>query len=151
MPNEKVVEAVAQAVETLRAGPDIEDTAMFIQLVDLGIERALAARLVEFLPTVYFRLILAKTGLRFPDKYRRVLPDGTLSPPICFSTEPIWNAAMEFAASEIKAGIAGRALLLIAGRSAEFDAVNKLLNSGSGLESIAIDVPTFRWPMQGPD
>jgi hypothetical protein len=41
--------------------------------------------------------------------------------------------------------------LAIAGRSAEFDAANKLLNSGSKLESLKFTEPVLLWPASGPD
>ena len=68
-----------------------------------------------------------------------------------FASEPLWNAAIVFATAEIERGKKGRDLLLIAGRSAEFDAVNKLLNTGALAENIRLDASTFSWPESGPD
>ena len=70
-----------------------------------GVERPTAAQLVEFLPVVYFRLLLAESGLPLPVTYRRLLADGTHTPLIPFSSEAIWNELVTFAKSEIAIGI----------------------------------------------
>lgn len=144
-------DTISKAVDTLRSGANLEDVTVFRQLVKLGIDRRIAARLIEFLPMVYCRLILTKSALQFPESYRRISADGTFSPPIQLTTEPLWNEAMAFAKAEVGSGKKGRDLLLIAGRSAEFDAANKLLNTGAKLEHIRFDAPTLRWPESGPD
>ncbi|SRR6266513_3962637 len=144
-------ETISMAVEILRSGANLEDVAVFRKLVEQGVERREAARLVEFLPMVYCRLILANSGLRFPDTYQRTLPDGTFSTLAQLASEPLWNYAIAFATAEIKSGKKGRDLLLIAGRSAEFDAANKLLNEGAKPKDIRFDAPTLRWPESGPD
>jgi hypothetical protein len=82
---------------------------------------------------VYCRFIFVKSGLRFSETYRRALSDGTYSPAVSLSGDILWNEAKKFAEAEIASGVNVQSLLAIAGRSAEFDAANKLLNSGSKL------------------
>jgi hypothetical protein len=147
----KTTDATAQAVALLRSRTDLGDVAIYRDLAGHGVERPIAARLVEFLPMVYCRLIFLKSGLRFPETYRRALSDGTYSPPISLSSDTLWNEAKEFAETEIKSGVNGERLLAIAGRSAEFDAANQLLNSGSKLEDIKLTEPVLLWPVSGPD
>lgn len=144
-------DAICKAVETLRSGANLEDVAVFRQLVGQGVERRIAARLIEFLPMVYCRLILTNLGLQFPESYRRISADGTSSPLIQLTSEPLWNEAMAFAKAEVESGKKGQDLLLIAGRSAEFDAANKLLNTGAKPEGIRFVASTLCWPESGPD
>ena len=75
----KTTDAIAQAVALLRSRTNLGDVAIYQELAGDGVERLTAARLVEFLPMVYCRLIFLKSGLRFPETYRRALSDGTYS------------------------------------------------------------------------
>ncbi len=147
----KKTDAIAQAVALLRSRTDLGDVAIYRELARRGVKRPIAARLVEFLPTVYCRLIFLKSGLRFPETYRRALSDGTYSPSVSLSGDTLWNEAKKFAEAEIKSGVNGQSLLAIAGRSAEFDAANRMLNSGSKLEDIEFTETVLLWPASGPD
>ena len=100
---------------------------------------------------VYCRLIFLKSGLRFPETYRRALSDGTYSPSVSLSGDTLWNEAKKFGEAEIESGMNGQSLLAIAGRSTEFDAANKLLNSGSKSTDIKFTEPMLLWPVSGPD
>ena len=115
-----------------------------------GVERPTAARLVEFLPMVYCRLLLAESGVRFPETYFRRLPDGGRTPSAQFSSEPLWNELTKFAKSELSSGVERQQLVAIAGRSAEFNAVNELCNRGSTLADIQFTEPVLMWPDSGP-
>jgi hypothetical protein len=42
------------------------------------------------------------------------------------SSEPLWEAAVAFARTEVEHGVPGKDLLALAARSAEFDAANQL-------------------------
>jgi|HubBroStandDraft_2_1064218.scaffolds.fasta_scaffold197725_2 hypothetical protein len=137
---------ISRAVAIFRKSSALDDRAVFNALVAEGLEAPVAARLVVFLPMVYARLLLEKTGARFPDKFRSVLPDGRFSALTEFSDEPLWIESMEFAKAEIASGVRSQDLMTIGGRSAEFDAANQLLNRGSKLSGIAFDTPTIRWP-----
>jgi hypothetical protein len=141
---------ISQAVSAFRTSPNMEDREVYQSLLADGVERQLAARLVEFLPIAYCRLILAESGPRFSTTFRRVLPDGTTCEQL-LSSEPVWNAAIAFGRAEVERGASGEDLLAVAGRSAEFDAANQLLQSGSKLKDIAFTVPVLTWPENGPD
>ncbi|HKU25748.1 MAG TPA: hypothetical protein VJQ54_09775, partial [Candidatus Sulfotelmatobacter sp.] len=91
-----------------------------------GCERVMAARLVEFVPMAYCRVLLADSGVRFSDSFQRKLRDGNISATRLLEEEPLWAEVLSFAKSERQAGVTGKALLAIAGRSSEFDAVNQL-------------------------
>jgi hypothetical protein len=57
---------------------------------------------------------------------------------------------MSFAKAEQVRGVTGKDLLATASRSAEFDAVNQLLNRGAKPEDIALSTTVLGWPEEGP-
>jgi len=145
-----MTEAISKAIVTLRSSPSLNDEGAYRALVRQGIKSWVAARLVEFLPMAYCRLVLRASGARFTDTFQRRGQDGTLKEQPLWS-EPVWQAVMEFARAEVQHGVSAQDLLSVAGRSAEFRAANELLNKGSKLENIAFTVPLLNWPEQGPD
>ena len=62
------VEVISRAVNIFRESPDSSDYEIYLRVVAAGVEPRHAARLVEFLPMAYCRLILAGTGTRFSVK-----------------------------------------------------------------------------------
>jgi hypothetical protein len=67
------------------------------------------------------------------------------------SSEPVWNAVIAFARDEAARGISRDDLLAVAGRSAEFQAVNQMLNQGSNLRDIVLTPTLLTWAEAGPD
>jgi hypothetical protein len=98
----------------------------------------------------YCRVILASTGTRFSDMFQRRQRNGSLSHAQTLTSDPLWAEIMSFARAEQTASLAGQDLLAIASHSAEFDAVNQLLNRGSKPQDIAISTAVLRWPEEGP-
>jgi hypothetical protein len=95
--------------------------------------------------------MLAKTSVRLADTYRRTAPRGTNSLSSPFASDRLWNEDTRFASAEVERGVSGEDLLTIAGRSAEFDAANKLLHSGAQLKDTKFTATVFRWSISGPD
>jgi hypothetical protein len=141
---------ISETVAIFRELPDASDDDIYRKTIAAGIEPKHAARLVEFLPMVYCRLILASTGTRFSVMFRRRQHDGSFSHEQTLASEPLWAEIMSFARAEQAAGAAGKDLLAIASHSAEFDAVNKLLRRGSKPEDIALSTAVLMWPEEGP-
>jgi hypothetical protein len=137
-------EYIAKAVDVFRNSPNLGDQQILDVLVKDGLDRELAARLVEFLPMAYCRVVLGNSGTQFSNTFRRRLENGELREK-SLSSEPVWQASLEFARSEAKSGIAGKDLLLVASHSAEFDVVNQLLNKGSKLTNLVLAAPILRW------
>jgi len=117
----------------------------------MGIDPRTAARLVEFLPSAYCRVMLANRGVQFSEMFRRRLSDGSLSPERPLLSEPTWCKLLDYARQEIAGGISQRDLLAVAGRSAEFDATNQLLNKGVRLKNVRLTAIFFPWPEEGPE
>ena len=143
-------EIISQAVTVLRGSQSLDDDRAYHALVETGIAPHLAARLIEFLPIAYCRLILANSGAQFPDTFRRGLADGSFEER-ALSLEPVWSAAVAYAREEAARGVSHQDLLAIAGRSAEFDAANQLLNRGSKLENVVFTPTLLVWSENGPE
>jgi hypothetical protein len=140
---------LALAAALIRQFPLDTDDHLCRRLIVAGISAVCSARLIEFLPLAYCRVLLRGTGIRFSADFQRVLADGTLSPSRPLASEPLWNAAMEFAARQVQAGMSQQDLLAIARRSAEFDAVNQLLNRGSAPEDLILQPVIFSSSLAG--
>jgi hypothetical protein len=138
---------ISKTVAIFRESPDASDDDIYRKAMAAGIEPKNAARLVEFLPMAYCRLMLASTGTRFSVMFRRRQHDGSLSHEQTLASEPLWSEIMSFAKAE---HVASKDLLAIAAHSAEFDAVNKLLNRGSKPEDISLSTAVLMWPEEGP-
>jgi hypothetical protein len=80
--------------------------------------------------------------------FQRRLHDGALSPERTLASEPLWAEIRSFVSKERKQGVTSNDLRAIAGRSAEFDAVNQLLNQGAKSEDIVLSTTVL--PI-GPD
>ena len=129
----------------------MDDREIFRALVAQGVQATMAARLVEFVPMVYCRLMLTPSGARFPSTYRRKLADGQVSKELPLESESVWKAAKAFAGEELERGVSAQNVLAVAGRSAEFDALNQLLNNGSNLANVALTSVLLNWPESGPE
>ena len=99
---------------------------------------------------VYCRVLFEHTGVRFANTFRRRVMDGQTSER-ALSLEPVWDAGMTFARDERERSILRDDLLAIAGRSAEFDALNQLSKQGSKLKDIILNPTFLPWPEDGPD
>ena len=143
-------ENISKAVAIFRESPASSDDEIYRRLVAAGIESKRAARLVEFLPMAYSRLILAGIGIRFSDVFRRRQGDGSLSCEQTLVFNPLWAEIVSFAREEQAAGVIGKDLIAIASHSAEFDGVHQLLNQGSKPENIALAAAVLLWPEEGP-
>jgi hypothetical protein len=136
---------IAKTVELLRRSASSSDDEVHRMLVADGVDTTTAARLIEFLPMVYCRLLLEPSGARFSSNFRRRLEDGQLSEERPLASQPVWNAVLGYAQNEVARGVSPEDLLAVAGRSAEFDAANQLLKNGSQLKNIAFTPVVLLW------
>lgn len=65
------------------------------------------------------------------------------------TSEPLWVEINGFVVAYGKA-LGNSEWLAIAGRSAEFDAVNQLLDRGASLDAAALTPLVLHWPEHGP-
>lgn len=128
--------------------PELSDKQVVQELVQAGIEQSYAARIVEFTSVVFARHILGPMGVRFSDIFiRRASNDYTKEQSL--SSHPVWMEINEFV--KTRGHMFGKdEWLAIAGRSAEFDAVNQLLNRGASLSNLILTPLSLQWPEGGP-
>jgi hypothetical protein len=141
---------IEKAAALFRCSRCLRDDEIFEMFLLSGMERRLAARLVELLPMAYCRIVLGCRGVRFADTYRRILPSGGISEERELSSEPVWGAVVAHAEKEVQAGIAESEILVIAVHSAEYKAATELLQKGSNLEDIVFTPAIFKWQEDGP-
>ena len=142
-------DTIAKAVEIFRRSPDLDEGAIFELLVASGLGRQVSARLVEFLPMAYVRVLLEQSGARFPDRFVRRLANGDREERQ-LNSEPVWNHALEFAKSEANGVVSREEFLSLARRGAEYQAANELLKGGSKLSDIGFTPSLLLWPDNGP-
>ena len=138
-----------EVVRAFRQYPDAEDEELFRKLIARGHEREIVARAIEFLPIAYVRLMFESRGVEFEGSYDRATPSqGTHTS--LFTDDPIWHAAIEFARQETAEGLAAEAIIKVAGRSSELDAINQLLKRGTKMGNIVCGRTLLPWPKTGP-
>jgi len=143
-------EDVAKALVYMRKSPPIEDYETYNTLVREGMEARAAARLVEFLPIVYTRMVFANLGVHLAQFFFRRLPDGQYSAARRFDSEPVWNAAVLFAHAEVERGITQEDFWAVAKRSTKMNSVNKAIKAGEDMTGGTTET-VFLWPEEGPD
>src|SRR5690348_15269100 len=105
------IQSIAKAVSLFRCSPHAQDIEVYDALVEIGVDRQIAARVVELLPMAYCRVILASKGVRFAETFRRQLSETEISGPRLLSSELLWKPCLAFASSEANSGILGKDLL----------------------------------------
>ena len=137
---------IALAVKIIRAKPDSSDDEILETLIENRIARSVAVQLVMLLPLAYGRECLAGGGLRFSDNYIYMGPNGQPERERKLNSLVLWNESVAFARKDITSVASGDALLAIAGRSPETNAVNKALHAGEKIEDLVISPPVIIWP-----
>ena len=87
--NRNVNEAIARALTIFRESPELDDEGAFRALIDRGVERSIAARIVEFLPIAYCRVLLLNSGVQFSNSFVRAfrtLAGSPTSMPVAFAS-----------------------------------------------------------------
>ena len=141
-------EAIASALTIFRNSPALDDEGVFRALVDKGVERSLAARIVEFLPIAYCRVLFLNSGVQFSNSFTRGTSPLKMH---SFSFVPEWVFFLAYAESEIRPGAMNQEILMVAGRRAEFHAINQLLDKKSELKNVVLTPIMLPWPESGPE
>lgn len=140
---------VEQAIVLLR-DLSLEDGDVRTDLINAGVEEALASRLVEFVPMAFGRALLEASGAQFPQTYQRYGRDGKIIPARALSSQPVWRAVVEYARRALERGLTVDEML-VAKRSAEYRLADELLTDGSRLEDLRFTAPLFGWPDEADD
>jgi hypothetical protein len=104
----------------------------------------LVEELVEFVPLAFGRSLMDGMGIAFDDEYVRIDAEGHERLRRKLLDEPIYRQALRIA-PQVLATEGQEAFLSIAGRSAEFQAVNEALHAGSNPEDLQASAPVMQW------
>ncbi|MCC6360162.1 MAG: hypothetical protein IT450_15565 [Phycisphaerales bacterium] len=113
-------------LDVFRENPSASDEELLEALCAAGIERRLAAKIIQFMPPAFMRVQFRESGPHFSDKYmlfRGNQNDGRTFP---LTSEPVFNAALELA----RAGVSRDEMLAVLRRSSEYIALGKALRAG---------------------
>lgn len=145
----KYEEAIAEAVTLLRV--KVPDDEILQLLTALGSSRIVAQEILAFLPIVYARELLRRSGCTtLAETFSRRLPGGKLTKPEPLSRKPVWRACENYLHTDIAAGSHGDDLLMIAARSTEFQSAHAMLNAGHEVHDLFFDPPILDLPDNGP-
>jgi hypothetical protein len=103
-----------------------------------GLSPKLAAEIIEFLPLALARAMLDGMGVQFEDHYVRQTARGRVIGEKPLLDEPVFREGLAIA-NELSAG--GEEYIAVAGWSAEYQAINKAMNSGSRPEDLRCAPP----------
>jgi hypothetical protein len=137
---------IALTVQIIRSYQNSSDEEILEALIANGIKRYVAVQLVTLLPLAYGRAGLASAGVRFSDYYICMGQNGRPGRECKLNSLAVWNESIAFARKEISSGATADAVLAIAGRSPETNAINQALHGGEKLEDLVISPPAFIWP-----
>ena len=137
---------IALAVKIIRSNLNSSEEELLQAMIENSIVRSTAVQLVVLLPLAYGREVLAGSGPCFSDNYICMEQNGQAGREHKLNSLPLWNESIAFARKEISSGVSGDALLAIAGRSPETNAINNALHAGEKLEDLVISPPVFTWP-----
>lgn len=133
---------ISLAIQVLCNSPNCTDDELIQKLIEMGVEKVYATKLVLFVPAVYARLILGSLGVRFSE-YFCVHRAGRSSKEVLLLSDPVWVEIGKSAESNIST-LSRSERLSVAGRSAEFDVINKALNSGADVRNQVLS-PLVVW------
>lgn len=139
----EVKSAVKIAIEVYIANPDCDNETLEVALLQAGLFPDMARRMTEFLPLPFGREILSGDGVQFQPDYLRLDDQGRERFRGLLIDEPIYREALALVPA---VAAQGRTVLsAFVGRSAEMDAINQALHSGSQLADLMMSSPIFAW------
>ena len=140
-------EAVRLYATLANNAPDEHDQDLAEGLIRRGLSRDQAERVVAFVPLAFGRQFLSSSHATFSDTYETQDPDTGRRTRGALGTEPLYAAAMQYAAGHVQ----DNPVTVTGERSAEVRAARKLLpESASIAESNAVftEPPFLRIPIR---
>lgn len=134
-------DAIRLAIPVFAANPRGGPVDLRAGLAAAGVPAALAAEVVEFLPLAVARAMLDGMGIRFADHYVRQTAQGKVIGTKLLADEPVYQEGLAIA-GEIS-GMGEDVFLAVAGRSPEYQAVNRAMNAGSRAQDLECPPPVM--------
>ncbi|GMU83348.1 MAG: hypothetical protein AMXMBFR47_32180 [Planctomycetota bacterium] len=130
-----------RALVVFRENPTASEEEFLAALGAAGIERRMAVAIIEFMPVAFTRVEFRYSGAMFCDHFIRQAANGDFSQPFLYSGQPVFLAAVALA----EAGVARDDMLAVLTRSAEFDMIRQVLDSGKTLSDGVFSPLIFMW------
>ena len=138
---------VLQALPVLIAWPDAPAEQLLAALMGAGLSRAVAVEVIVFVPLAFGRALLASKFISvLHSGYFRVGQEGERS----LRDEPLYSAAYELAWELFLSGdqLTYQQFIAVAGRSAELNNVDRMLDQGSKFSEILLGPAIITWPKE---
>lgn len=135
-------------IDYLISHPDVDDAAIVNALKEAGIGEYRAFELVLWVPMAFGRAVLEGPDLRLPPTFQLMRSDGQKLTRRRFADEPVYVEAQRIATTLAAGEFPRNDFLAIAGRSAEFKAVNDALLKGAALKNLVPAEPVVSFPDQ---
>lgn len=116
-----------------------DDDTLLDAIIALGIDQRQAIAILDFMPIAFFHVAADGKIADMPDHYVRYCADETPIGNVRFMDEPIYVAARHYAETECETD----GLDPVLRRSAEFNAMNNLLNKGTPMERVRLGPSVF--------
>lgn len=139
-------EAVGLLGVVVEGRAEVDDDGLVRALVDRGVDRRTARRLVVFVPMAMGRVLLDGLGITFADTYLVSAADPITQYPLGEVDEFVTAST---AAAEGR--LSGAQVSALALRSAEVAAVNKALEAGSRPEDLVLGPAVTTWAEAVPE
>lgn len=139
-------EAITKAVAVFRRYPGFNSLGITETLIAGGIQRQVAVRMAEFVPSAYCRVLFRDSGISFNNTYRRLDRRGRWADPESFEAEPLWGRILNYAKSEVERGVPEEDLRIIASQSAEY----QILRNSHFAKDIEFSSVGMPWTIDGP-
>jgi len=133
-------------VDYLLSHPEADDEVVVNALMQSGLGKYRTFELVLWVPMAFGRAVLEGLDFTLPDTFQLMSSDGQQFTRRRFSDEPVYVEAHRFAVTFVAQGFPRNDLIAIAGRSAEFKAVNDALLKGSELKNLQPGEPVVSFP-----
>lgn len=131
-------------IDYLVAHPDGDDETIADALTQSGLEQYRVFELLIWVPMAFGRAVLEGLDFKLPDMFQLMSADGRKFTRLPLADEPVYVEAHRIALAGH--GLARPDFLAIAGRSAEFKAVNDALLKGSELKNLVPSEPVIDFP-----
>lgn len=140
---------VRRYVECQLSRPAAQDAEVIDALKGAGVPPARAYELVLWVPMAFGRRVLEGADLRPPETYLLATPDPAGETRRHLRDEEVFVASCAMIDRFLAEGMANDQFLAIAGRSAEFKAVNEALLAGSEMANLVLAEPVVWLPGRG--
>ena len=138
-------------IDYLLLHPDAADEVVVSALREAGVGEHRAFEVVAWVPIAFGRAVLEGPDFRRPSTFQRMSADGQKFTRRRFADEPVFVEACRLATGLTSQGFPKKDFLLIAGRSAEFRAVNDALLGRSELKNLEPAEPVVSLPDNSPE